>query len=63
MRAFLDSIAKAITGGLAGAAITYTTVVLASSPGGETITGDEWTKIVAGFVAAALAVYLVPNKT
>ena len=61
MGAFLDSIAKALAGALAGAAVTYSTVILASSPGGEAITSDEWGKIGLAALGAGLAVWLVPN--
>jgi NO-binding membrane sensor protein with MHYT domain len=61
MGAYLNSIAKALTGFVGAAYVVYQTSTLASSAGGSAVTKDEWVAIIVGGVLAGFAVWAIPN--
>lgn len=53
---------KAVLGFVAPGVVTLVGAVQDGSPGGSTVTGQEWVFVVATCVLTAAGVYAVPNK-
>lgn len=58
----LSEMAKAVAGGAVAFLGSFDMATASVSAGGDTVTGNEWVRIAVVTLAAAAAVWLVPNE-